>query len=279
MPLSVVLLLKPRGQPGPSGFFGRAIHGYFLRLIRELDSSLSMALHKQPNKPFTVSPLFHQASQGRGEGQYWLRLTSLSKELSLLLARLHPDGLGLLKLGAAELEVQAILKEREEHLWAGSCTYEELYNNGLLRAREVKNRLIGFKFITPTAFKIAKSAGLYMPLPWPRLVFQSLAEKWNSFSPIPLWVNWPEFERTVTVAHFHNLKSSSINFGRFSLGGFTGECWYLVGAQAGIKLHRALSTLAEFAFYAGVGWKTTMGMGMVQPIFQSRLGQNLNHFP
>jgi len=267
MPLSVVLILKPQRELNPAGFFGRAVHGYFLRVIKEMDSSLSMLLHKQPDKPFTVSPPFPFTSERQGENKYWLRFTSLSRELSLLLSRLRPDELGTLKLGTAVLEVQSILTRQGKHLWAGSCSFEELYNNGVLRGQEAKDSLLGLRFLTPTTFKLAKSPELYMPLPWPRLVFQSLAKKWNAFSPIPLWVNWVEFDRTVTIARFRDLRSVSVDLGRFSLGGFTGECWYLVSPQAGTKLRSALYTLAEFSFYSGVGWKATMGMGMVRPIF------------
>lgn len=263
MPLSVVLLLKVQQEIDRSRFFGRAIHGYFLRSIGKLDPELASALHERAEKPFTVSPLF---PRGPREAAHWLRFTSLSEELSALLRKLGPDDLGRLRLGPVELEVQAVLKERDEHPWAGSCSFDELYNNGLSRAR--KGQSIGLKFVTPTTFKLAGSQNLSMPLPWPRLVFQSLAGRWNSFSPIPLWVDWPEFERAVTVAWFRNLRSVTVDLGGMRLGGFTGECWFLIGPEAGLKLRQALFTLAEFSFYAGVGWKATMGMGMVRPAFE-----------
>ena len=40
----------------------------------------------------------------------------------------------------------------------------------------------------------------------------------------------------------------------------------MVDPRAKPMLRQALYTLAQFAFYAGVGRKTTMGMGMVRPL-------------
>jgi CRISPR-associated endoribonuclease Cas6 len=106
---------------------------------------------------------------------------------------------------------------------------------------------------------------LNMPLPWPRLVFQSLANKWNAFAPMQLWINWADFDRQVTVARF-DLKTKLLDFGGFRQVGFVGECWFLIDPEARVPLRHALYTLAQFAFYAGVGRKTTMGMGMVRPL-------------
>ena len=53
--------------------------------------------------------------------------------------------------------------------------------------------------------------------------------------------------------------------------GFTGRCGYTLPAGAGLPprdeyLWRALHLLAAFAFYAGVGAKTTMGMGTARVV-------------
>ncbi|MBI3490961.1 MAG: CRISPR system precrRNA processing endoribonuclease RAMP protein Cas6 [Acidobacteria bacterium] len=45
--------------------------------------------------------------------------------------------------------------------------------------------------------------------------------------------------------------------------GFIGTCEYSVGPRAPEDVSRALHLLADFAFFCGVGLKTTMGMGQV----------------
>ena len=46
---------------------------------------------------------------------------------------------------------------------------------------------------------------------------------------------------------------------------FVGSCEYSVGRRGSADHRRFLRLLAEFAFYAGVGLRTTMGMGQVCP--------------
>ena len=156
-----------------------------------------------------------------------------------------------------------VYHRQEEHPWAGHSSFEELYNNGIAIAQQGKNT-IGLQFVSPTAFRMVNSR-LNMPLPLPHLVFRSLAEKWNAFSLLPLRINWQKFDRAVTIAR-HRLETQLLDFGRYAQVGFVGECLYLIDNRAGFQLLRTLQILAEFAFYAGAGRKTTMGMGQVRRI-------------
>jgi CRISPR-associated endoribonuclease Cas6 len=271
--LSLTLFLKPGQDDVLPNALGRAAHACFLSLVSKFDASFASQLHNAPEKPFSVSLLHGPATvHGDAPGSpkeplYWLRFTSVHKELSLLLWELHPNDIASVSLSHVEFEVNGIAKQEEEHPWAGQSTYEELYNNGLVRAKRGEH-LIGLEFASPTSFRLVNSR-LNMPLPWPRLVFQSLAEKWNAFSPIPLWLDWPAFDRQVSVAR-HHLETRMLDFGRYRQVGFVGECWYLIDRSADLRLRQTLHALAEFAFYAGVGRKTTMGMGLVRRIESNR---------
>lgn len=271
--VSIVLSLSASGEDNaviPSTI-GKAAHAAFFGLLAKIDQGMATRLHNAFEKPFSISfsqegsvsanPL-HQPDQG-----YWLRITSLDGELSRLLLESATElsALGTLRLFGMKLEVAKVSCHPKEHPWAGQSTYEELYNNGVaMSRRKEKAYTIGLRFASPTAFRLVDSR-LNMPLPWPRLVFQSLAEKWNAFSPIPLWLNWPAFDRQVSIAH-HRLETQVLDFGRYRQVGFVGECWYLLDRSADLKLRQALHALADFAFYAGVGRKTTMGMGLVRRI-------------
>ena len=82
----------------------------------------------------------------------------------------------------------------------------------------------------------------------------------------------------VTVAGYR-LHTSTVHFDRATQDGFLGRCTYVLlesckGAKhdaiqsilAGEELKpiQALSLLSNFAHYAGIGYKTTMGMGQVR---------------
>lgn len=274
---SVVMELRPventrSGRVPALG--GRALHGIFLSLIARQSSILADRLHNMiEEKPFTLvassdstAPLGGDIPSRSGQGcGWWLRATSFDDRLSQMLVGLVVSEIGALRLRNAELEAVGIQRSLQESPWAGQSTFEELYNNGVARARAEKGtNSIGLWFASPTAFRLVDSR-LNMPLPWPHLVFQSLASKWNTFSSIPLQIDWPAFDRQISVAR-HRLETKMLDFGRYRQVGFVGECWYLIDRKAGFRLLQALHTLADFAFYAGVGAKTTMGMGLVQRI-------------
>lgn len=265
--LSLVLELEPRDKLQNPTSLGRASHAGFLGFISRIDPSQGKRLHSAEVKPFTLAilPAPHPGKKGRNrlcQGTIHLRLTSLERDLSTFLWSLEPADIGTIRLLSTECEVIQVVKCSNDP-WAGQSSFAELHNNGLVKARESVN-LIGLDFLSPVAFRMAESR-LSMPLPWPRLVFQSLAARWNAFSPIPLEIDWPAFDRQISVAR-HRLETRMLDFGRYRQVGFVGECWYLIDRKAGFRLLQALHTLADFAFYAGVGAKTTMGMGLVRRI-------------
>jgi len=265
--LSLVLELEPRGKLQNPTSLGRASHAGFLGLISRIDPDLGNRLHSAEVKPFTLAilPAPHPGEKGRNrlcQRTIRLRLTSLEQDLSTFLWSLEPADIGAIRLLSTECKVIQVVKCSDD-LWAGRSSFAELYNNGLVKGRDGES-LIGLKFLSPAVFRMAESR-LSMPLPWPRLVFQSLAARWNAFSPIPLEIDWPAFERQVSVAR-HRLETKMLDFGRYRQVGFVGECWYLIDRKADLRLRQALHTFADFAFYAGVGAKTTMGMGLVRRI-------------
>lgn len=266
---SLVLAVQPNG-PGAtmsrsSGSEGRALHAALLRLVREKSPALAEALHSDvPQRAFTVGMSWlgraGSATQPVSRAP-WVRFTSFDPELSLILDELRPRDLPCIRIHDREQRVIRLCRHQDEHRWAAQGTFVELYNNGLAVAHgAVGDQEVSLEFASPTAFQLRDSR-LNMPLPWPRLVFQSLAEKWNASSPIPLWIDWPQFDRVVTVSR-HSVQTSLVDFGRYRQIGFVGTCRFLISVDASRRLLAALYTLADFALYAGVGKKTTMGMGM-----------------
>lgn len=126
-------------------------------------------------------------------------------------------------------------------------------------------------------------------LPLPELVFSHLFEQWNIYatSPLPLALAeilpvYPTDTRTSAYPSIslplslgagldasvpitrYSLKSLISDFEDYRQIGFLGDCTYQVGAEVDAGVRRGLDILADFAFFAGVGYKTTMGMGQVR---------------
>lgn len=268
--VSVVLVVIPRSGLFPlsrGGCDGRALHAALLALIRSKDPQCAERMHGDSHcRPFAVglSWMGGRRVQPWGGGREplgWVRFASFEPALSRMLRALETKDVPGLRLRERELEVVRVIRDPREHSWAGRASFVELYNNGLVRAGSgSQEQEVTLEFASPTAFQM-REARLNMPLPWPRLVFQSLAEKWNSVSPIPLWIDWRAFERSVTISR-HALSTVLVDFGRHRQVGFVGTCTYLVVSDTGSRdLVASVHTLADFALYAGVGKKTTMGMG------------------
>jgi CRISPR-associated endoribonuclease Cas6 len=247
-------------------WLGRAAQAWLLERIRRAAPKLAETLHDgQPRRPYTIS-----GPRGQGVDR-WLRITSLSADLSALLSDpILPALRGQsLKLAGVEIGIRAV--ETATHAWAGRSDYEALarlaFDSESLRAP-------GFEFSTPTTFH---HDGLAVPVPLPSLVYGSLIRAWDSFSPLPLPVPLlPFVERCVGVAR-HRIATRMVQFGESERHvGFIGTARYMIVPQAKSGLSpeeyrqrvQLLDLLTRFAFYSGVGARTAVGMGQVWPLSQ-----------
>jgi CRISPR-associated endoribonuclease Cas6 len=166
-----------------------------------------------------------------------------------------------LRIGKTEFCISGMLTSPRESWLCSSVTFGEIANNGMAIARRARNALlVRLRFLSPTTFRLAESR-LMMPLPLPHLVFQSLEQKWNTFAYDGIWIDWPEFDRCVSIAT-HRLRTASVNMGGYRQVGFVGNVEYIIDRDVPPKMLEAIHILAGFARYAGVGAKTTMGMGV-----------------
>jgi len=60
-----------------------------------------------------------------------------------------------------------------------------------------------------------------------------------------------------------------LHYPKYTQKGFVGTCSYVV--QGSNTFASLLTTLAAFAYYAGIGYKTTMGMGQVRVTFDDQV--------
>lgn len=244
---------------------GKLIHGAFLQQIGERAPALADRLHRQPRaRPFALAASWaseRPGTRGQDPESLWLRWASTDEELTRALLDYRQNPSPAIGLGRWLLPIEHVHADPKRSVWGGTSCFDELWNNGIARARRDQNT-IHLRFYTPTAFRLQQS-GLAMPLPWPRLVFHSLQQRWNACAPFPIWINWQAFERSVSVSR-HALETRTVGMGKHTQVGFVGDCTYLIKELQGSSLTSALHALAEFAFFAGVGCKTTMGMGLVR---------------
>jgi len=117
-------------------------------------------------------------------------------------------------------------------------------------------------------------------LPQPESVFDSLARRWNSLVAEPEGLTLIDRRQLsafigdrVHVSRLAGVETQALRFARGMQLGFVGTVTYVVQGVSGptadeatLEQARILDLLADFAFYSGVGYKTTMGMGQVRRI-------------
>ncbi|MCD5401231.1 CRISPR-associated endoribonuclease Cas6 [candidate division NPL-UPA2 bacterium] len=265
---SLVSTLKPlRDGPLPltSGNF---THACFLNLIRQVDETLAESLHRgSRSQPFTLSPLQGELVNQNGrvllkkEKEYWFRITSLEENLSRRLGEISQKPPPQILLGDEKLKVKKMTASSPQDNWASTTTYKELYNHRVASPPS-PGYTIKMKFYSPTAFR---SGGQNIPLPLPNLVFFGLAEKWNRYSPVNLGSDIFKIASQQMAISRCKLVTRILDFGKYRQVGFIGEVEFLIKKKDDL-LRRIFHLLADFAFYAGVGYKTTMGMGQTRRI-------------
>ena len=193
-------------------------------------------------------------------GLYRVRFTILQDRPFLKLSEYFlgiRKGVRLFLAGAPVSVKEVLITPTAADPWPGHADPAEL----LARAQGVN--AITLFFASPTTFR---RGDINLPLPVPRLVFQSLYEKWQHFCPhLPLKEDLLDFIDQNLFPAEYDLQTNMVNFGKNAMYvGFTGRCTFGL-KQRTIQTYpehaRQVDLLASFAFYAGVGQKTTMGMG------------------
>jgi len=105
-----------------------------------------------------------------------------------------------------------------------------------------------------------------MPLPLPELVFGSVLDRWQPFSPVALHPDVRRVAAEAVVLSRHRLRTRGMPHkeGMVQIG-FTGQAIFSALSRDQYWLN-VLQLLAAFAFYSGVGYLTAAGFGQVRRI-------------
>jgi len=245
---------------------GRASRAAFLRLIAGSDADLAERLHApDQRRPFTCSNLWGLKRRGRNlvlaaDSSAFLRYTGLTAEVSEYLKHWNEDPPTHIEIEGSPLVVKDATLDPEVNDWAGQTTYEALGARHLLPG-DPPSKYAEIQFIAPTAFR---SGGKTLPIPLPDLVYGGLMDKWNSFAPVAVSDGVHRFAEECLAISRYRLSTRVIAAkGRSIQIGFVGRCRYTALNRDKYWLG-VIQLLTDYAFYAGVGYRTTAGMGQVR---------------
>jgi CRISPR-associated endoribonuclease Cas6 len=290
MLLSVVFELERVSMQGFQTVSGRQIHAWLLNLVRARDPSFAQELHDgSRHKPFTVAVGSPAGAFDAGvanltpdDPHLIFRITSLSNRLTILLGE-SIESLSEIQIGGADFCLRQASPDTYEHILAGASSFEQIWEYAGYRQEFSE---VVLRFLTPTAFSFDHGGRSLQNMPgefpdqYPverhqdrrntlfpiaRLVFTSLAEKWTKNAPEEFKIK-PETQQIfvdLVREEAHAVQTvHPLDYNKFQVKGFVGYCSYSIGRKAPAELRHMLHALASFAFYGGVGLKTTSGMGL-----------------
>lgn len=251
--------------------------------ILGLPGDLGRQAHKtRKEKQHNVAPASFSRSILKNEihlpqgWKCWFRVTILNEDLfhrfieyflaPTLLSNPLPLGERTIRLGDARFAVSEILTTSGSHPWAGVATLNDLQK----RLDEPAPDSILLEFHSPTSFSLGKKPSQkqerYELIPYPRLVFGSLAMAWKTLSGEDIVQAVEEYTETHLRLVLHRLERHAMTLHNRPQLGSVGKAEYEFVAPEDTPLARALSLLADIAFYTGVGRKTAQGMGMTRRV-------------
>lgn len=272
MPFSLLVTGYPKDDVPVTHVQGPALQGMFLNLMGEVDPAVAARLHDDSRyRPYTLSPLgVEMGARGnfqgfqlprhqmlRRETPCYLRVTLLDDALFPTFARYFLDRAEpTFQLVETEFLVTNVIATSEQHPYVQAATYDEM----IARAqRAASQRRFRFSFLTPTSFR---TGDIDMPLPIPRLVFQSYLRRFQEYHPYPFL---PEIETLIEqqtgVAEIRQLHTEILRTKNVPLVGFVGDVTFEISKHAPPEFIVQMNLLANFAMFCGTGRKTTVGMG------------------
>lgn len=278
MPYAIVIHAFPRTDLPLAHAQGKVLHGLFYELLQKASDAKGDEVHSVEGlKPFSTALLLNErqrrAEHIRTGEELKVRFAFLDDSIYPLLARYFLSTPDLsLDLVRTELTVSRILSTPQSgEEWAGCASFEEISTRA-----SGEEKQFTFQFATPTFFKRGSGPtypDLLVPLPLPDLVFGSLLRNWNQFSPssfVEANLLKEICSHHLEITH-HRISSQQARLvfqkpdGQYrttTFPGFVGSCSLRLVELHDQAIIKTLNALADFAFYAGVGAKTTMGFGV-----------------
>ncbi len=249
--LVVELAAAERGKFSPT--LSRALHALVLRWLHLGSPEVAEFVHNTQTSPIGISRLLgNRRPKGTQPGDiFYFRISLLDGNLIAPLLK-----------GLEQQERQPVILAkfpfiiRNIYTLPGTHTLVEATNYGAI-SKNSNSTDIQLTFFSPTSFKQLQNIQTF---PLPELVFNSLHRRWNHFAPNEY--KFPSVEWMGLVSAYE-LKTHALRMEGGAEIGAQGWVRYRFRDEEQAKI---ASVLAHFAFFSGVGRKTSMGMG------QTRIG-------
>ncbi|MCB0111508.1 MAG: CRISPR-associated endoribonuclease Cas6 [Caldilineaceae bacterium] len=272
---AIVINLIAQEAGSLPGTVGELAHAAFYAAIDAVDPALAQQIHDAQNrKAFSLSPLYgywQSPQDGRihvSAGQPgWLRLGLLDETLfgafmQHILYSGITGGEASIRLGRIPFTITEAFGAPGSHPWVGYTSWQEL-----AALEEAPERWV-VEFLSPTAIRWGEADNMARRVelfPTPRLTIASLRTLWDRTTGAAWGRDFEEWvDRNIVVGRIWQWQTEPFRYKKQTYIGGTGKLEYRVldGRNRANVAH--FNRLLQLAFYAGVGYKTTHGLGQMR---------------
>ncbi len=270
--LSIQVKFKEPGKIRGRG--GEAVYGFLLNEISKVSEKYAEFFHDTNGiKPFSISPLM-KLKNSDGAISISEGILTIPKETTamIVISALEEKTIGVIMKALIDaykqkhdINIGGIRAEIEKVCIRESEGAKYLSYSDILKKRRRKKSAV-FKLLTPLSFR---HNGVQMTFPTPELVFGSLLRTWNTFSDVKISEELREKFPQIAVSRYE-LRTEMWHFSRYKIFGCRGRITYDFNKGFSGEEIKLLNALCELANFSGIGYKRTMGMGMVEVRFNKQ---------
>jgi CRISPR-associated endoribonuclease Cas6 len=250
------------------GSLAEPAHAAFYAAVQAVDPQLAAQLHDaQQRALFTLSPLRGYATNVHAGQPGRLRVTLLDDTLfGVLMQHLLAGPLPTLQLGALTLSITEVCGTPTGDPWAGYTSLTDLAAPPPPGAPSRTRWTL--EFASPTAIRWGEADNGTRRVelfPLPRMAIAGLRRRWDDWTgegwgrDFEGWV-----ERNVVVGQVRRWTTETVAFQRQRYLGGLGVIEYRLLDRSDSACTVHLDRLLRLAFYTGIGYKTTHGLGQVR---------------
>jgi CRISPR-associated endoribonuclease Cas6 len=224
---------------------GSLMHGALMEMI---DTNYAQYLHQNELHPYS-----QYIYCDKSKGHYVWRISTLNKEAKTeIIDKIKDIKTVYLRYKDITLHVKssAIVKE---------ISYKDLADKYIMQNKPTTTFTV--KFITPSTFK---TQGEFIIFPNISNVYYNLLNRWNSFSKEISLADKETQDHLINYTKMigYTLRSTKYQMEKVKINAFMGEVCYRV--KGPLMLVSIANLLFAFSEFAGIGAKTSVGMGGVK---------------
>jgi CRISPR-associated endoribonuclease Cas6 len=275
---AIVFRLAAMRRGAVPGEHGDLVRSALMNLFRDSDFPLAQKLHDEnAAKPYTISLLRggkrdtdHTLHFGEGDTADW-RFTLLSEPTfeALLHRYLLHRNLPHVRIGAVEFAITDAFASGSRHRDSGHVSLTELTERWNYLPESLP-RTVTLDFLSPTVFNIGSDPvsheRRWRLVPDARTLFSGLRKKWiklGGVEPGDTFDEWVQQHIELEPLELH-LNHRLVK--KVRVPGFCGRVRFR--AYENLRWLPLVHVLADLAFWIGVGYQTTCGMGQVRRVVE-----------